>query len=251
MLIIGRLLILFTLINLCLSCKGQTQTTDDIPKFRKSNDLVYSAKQVNIYNDVLNCLIKNHFYGYYLGDASDTLYAKNNEMRMDTSEINSDKRILTLALLKDSTKLCAIYLNEDTASGKTFPWELDMNTGNGQKIEKILTKYSENVSGIITQLSTRQSLYKAGDFYSSIARIYSIHNMKNYDMNTGTVRGQNDKCVIGIVSLSNIVLNEAKDKGILYYEFYCGVRCARGELVEIEKKQGGWKIVNTKMFWIA
>ncbi|MBC6610063.1 hypothetical protein H8B15_03960 [Hymenobacter sp. BT507] len=245
----ARVLILFVLIFLFYSCKGQS--TNDIPQFKKNNDLVYSAKQIKVYNDILNDLIKNHFYGYYLGDASDTLYSKNNRVRTDTSAINTDARILTLALLSDSTKLCTIYLNEDPASEKILSWKIDMNTSYGQKIENMLKKYSDNVSGIITKLSMRQSLYKSKDFHSSIARISSVYNMKEYNIDTRTIRGKEDKCVVGIVSLSNIVLNKNKDKGIMYYEFYCGGRCGRGELAEIEQVDGRWHIVNTEMFWIS
>lgn len=56
---------------------------------------------------------------------------------------------------------------------------------------------------------------------------------------------------IGVIGFSKIYFNETRDKAILYYEFICGVKCASGEVVFIEKVHDQWKVKGQKQVWIS
>ncbi len=58
------------------------------------------------------------------------------------------------------------------------------------------------------------------------------------------------RCEIGALSFSKIVLNSTEDAGILYYEFVCGEKCGKGELLIVERKQDKWAIAQRRRLWI-
>jgi hypothetical protein len=58
-------------------------------------------------------------------------------------------------------------------------------------------------------------------------------------------------CSIGRISFSNIFLNKLRDKGLLYYEFHCGEKCGKGEVLVIEKRDGQWVIQKNFKLWIS
>ena len=55
---------------------------------------------------------------------------------------------------------------------------------------------------------------------------------------------------IGQISFSEIKWAD-KENGILYYEFFCGTKCGKGEFVSVRKVKGRWNIIETVQLWTA
>lgn len=56
---------------------------------------------------------------------------------------------------------------------------------------------------------------------------------------------------VGVIGFSKIYFNKTLDKAILYYEFFCGEKCASGKMVFVEKGHDQWKIKGQKRVWIT
>jgi hypothetical protein len=214
-----------------------------------ANSTISTTNNIKIYNDVLNDLIYNHFYSRYLGESAHEVYEGMYPSNFDTAVMHERQRKLMRTLLKNKSKTCTIYLDKST-DNKDFNLTLEGDERFTLKVKNVLSKYSNNVSEVIKKLSVEERSYKSSDFHVKIAKVSSVHDIKDiYDRFQGFIN--KDECVIGIVSMSKIVLNDEGNKGILFYNFFCGSKCAKGELIEIIRANGKWKIVNTVQFWVS
>ena len=255
--------LLFLLPGLLFSCHNKKSTTKatiaiqisgDDNLYKQKTDSVYVARDIKVYNDVLNDLIKNHFYFYYLGSNYNKLYEGYNGLNAeDTVIFNKRQKEMTNNLLANPNQLCTLYINlsQDSRSRK-FDLGLGENEKFGEKINAILNKIDGSVSEKLKYLSERQQLFNEKSFHSPLAKISAIYDRpRSPIIGLDWMRRDGKNCTIGIVALSNIILNKDKKRGVVYYEFLCGSRCARGELAEIEKVRGKWQVVNTLLFWIS
>ncbi len=56
----------------------------------------------------------------------------------------------------------------------------------------------------------------------------------------------NDKPVI---SFSRIAFNESGSHAIIYFQYFCGIKCGNGWLLYMERKWDPWKIVEYRPMW--
>ena len=110
-----RILITCIVMGIVVSCCKNTDSTNDnglittimqYIRYGKSLDVAHDKV---IYNDILNELIKNHFYNKYLGSEANKLYNIYDD-NMDTNAINTKKRAMTKRLAANRANLCTLYL---------------------------------------------------------------------------------------------------------------------------------------------
>ena len=254
---------LFLVVGLFFSCAEKRDTVKSTidAQINKKGELynqqensVYVTRDIEVYNDVLNDLIKNHFYFYYLGKNSDKIYKGYDGSNLpDTVLFNKRQKELTNKLLANPDQLCTLYINlSQEVRSLTFDFDFGENKEFEKKVNAMLNKVDGSSSDKIKYLSVRQQLFNETNFHSNIAKITAIrNNLRARNFSLDETRRNVNNCAIGIVSLSNIILDKNKKRGVVYYEFRCGGKCGRGELAEIEKIQGKWQIVHTIMFWIS
>lgn len=210
------------LLTIVIACKNEYKKCDCI-----SND-----HELQAYNEVLNKLVENHFYNFYLGEDEEKIfkdYVKNPE---DTLRINKETVRLQNQLFNDTSKFCTLYFDTLLQSG--FYMRPDWEKGTDSfsiKIKKVLNEFSNNKS-IFDSLNKIQSNYTEQDFKLCTYKLKSIKVSEK----------DNPKCIIGKVAFSRIFFNETKDKGLLYYEFGCEGLCGKSELIIIELKNDHWLI---------
>ena len=55
----------------------------------------------------------------------------------------------------------------------------------------------------------------------------------------------------GVITLSRVYFNKNYDKAIIFCDYWCEFDCWTGNALFLEKIDGKWKIVNSKLLWIA
>lgn len=89
------------------------------------------------------------------------------------------------------------------------------------------------------------------DTLSSAAGITAAQlKNNNLEIVPYTIRGKNIYGTdIGVLGFSKIYFDKKGDKAIVYYEFVCGGKCARGEVIFVTKKLNGWKVITYERIW--
>ncbi|MDF7811871.1 hypothetical protein [Hymenobacter sp. YC55] len=214
------------------------------------NSVTNISNDVNTYNDVLNDLIYNHFYSRFLGSSARKVYEGMSPSKFDTAIMHRRQRNMTQDLLKNKARLCVIYLNKDTLN-KNFTIKLDGDERFASILKNIIAKYDNDISKVLDKLSAREQRYKPSDFHVQIAKVSAVYGVNKIYDKYGESTNRNDDCIVGVVSMSKIVFNKEKDKGLLYYDFFCGNKCAKGEIIEILKINNRWKIINAVQLWVS
>lgn len=200
--------------------KAFTQTTDE---------------RLSVYNNILNGLVKEHFYNLYLGKRFEKLEEKFSYKR-DKPEYLIELENLKKFIDSDTSMQSAICLRHEFLSIK---W-----TQLGQNSFKDSVKFIAGLSKFLGQLSTNHK-----EVYDSLTSPQKQFLADRFEPASYKVKTGN--CSIGVISFSNIYFNKVKDRGLLYYEFYCGEKCGKGEVLLIEKKAGLWKIQKNMRLWIS
>lgn len=228
----ARLLYLIIIVSIISSCK---------PEYKKcafqTNDNLLKA-----YNDILNEIIIKHSYNIYLGKDEEKIFERYASNIADSINIDRDVIKLHNKLFGDTSKFCTIYL--DTLLGPEFnQWSyFKKDTSQfSSTVRNFISSFHSDGQSIIDSLNSIQTKYSSVDFDICIAKIKSVKELNTDKPN----------CYIGEISFSKLVLNQAKDKGLLYYEFKCGGLCGYGRLVMIEKIQNEWRIKQSLTTWIS
>lgn len=95
---------------------------------------------------------------------------------------------------------------------------------------------SVSIKAILDSIS-RISNLKADDFSVPFMEIVPHERRKYRPWGEG----------IGVISLSNVYID--KNKAILYYEFGCGPKCGRGEVLFLVKFQEKWRVYKHNRMW--
>lgn len=217
-------LIISSFIVTFLSCK---------PEYKEC-EFSIKDEELLIYNEILNELVEHHFYSGYLGNEADTIFRKYDYFK-DTAEIKKELIKLQNKVFMDTSRFCALLL--DTGN---FHLPIDSVKTYRPEIIKIIKTISPDEVTSIYDLNSIQEQYTGKDFQLCTSRVLSYDELK-----------KKQKCYVGKLKLSKLILNKEKTKGLLYYEFICGGKCGMGELVEFEKVNKRWRIKNTHQFWIS
>ncbi len=193
-------------------------------------------EQANIYSSILNELVEHHFYNRYLGDDQKQIFMLEASNIKDSAKVKRETIKLQNSIFQDTSKFCNIYL--DTVYNPYFkPWTYYQNDTNrfAREIKDLITNFSNDGQSVIDSLNSMQTNLSPNEFQLCTSKILSVKELNNLDGN----------CAIGIVSFSKIFLDNAKTKGLIYYNFNCGVLCGKGELLMIEKINNRWTITET------
>ena len=199
-------------------------------------------EQVKIYNDILTELVEHHFYNRYLGKDEEEIFNEFTSENPDTAKITKREIQLQNKLFNDKARFCNIYL--DTIYKPYFrQWSYYQNDTShyAREIKDLILTFSTDGQSAIDSLNNIKLGLEPKDFQLCTSKVLSIRDLPK----------QKEKCFIGIVSFSKIVLNKTKTKGLLYCNFECGGFCGKGNLLIIEKIKNRWTITEAKMTWIS
>jgi hypothetical protein len=199
-------------------------------------------EQLSAYNDVINELVERRFYNFYLGTDEERIFKMYVEKPADTNRFRAEIIRLQNEIYRDTSRFCTLYLDTILRPGfeKLKYYETDTGEYSAQFLD-IISTVSNNKQAVIDSLNKRQTKYTVAHFSLCSSRIVEI----------GDVHKSSSKCIIGKVSLSKLIFNGEKNKGVLYYEFECDGLCGKGELLFIEKSNGRWHIYKSLRSWTS
>jgi hypothetical protein len=192
-------------------------------------------ERLSIYSNILDELVKDHFYNLYLGEDVEKLDEKYDRDR-DSPEYQRQ-----LENLKG-------VIDSDTASQSTICLRHELNFIKWTQLgRRDLTDSLNFIAGLSKHL--KDSSMRHEEIYDSLISPQKQFSADRFRPSSYKVKA-ND-CSIGILSFSKVCLNKLRDKGLLYYEFHCGEKCGKGEILLIEKKAGHWTIQKNVRLWIS
>lgn len=193
-----------------------------------------SDERLSVYNSILDELVTKHFYNLYLGTEFEKLEEKFHYKR-DNPEYLRELDTLRRRVHSDTLMQSAICLRHEfsaikrTQLGSAPKDSAIIQAGLRQMFAQVPLDYK----AVHDSLATPQQKFLADDFKPSSYRV------------------KTRRCSIGIISFSNIYFNKERNKGVLYYEFVCGEKCGKGEVLWIEKQDGLWTIEKWIRMWIS
>jgi hypothetical protein len=199
-------------------------------------------ESLQAYNDVLNWIIVEGSYNYYLGSDEETIFKRYSEHPEDSLQIRKDVIKLHNNLFGNNQKFCTVYLDTTVSEALHIsPNKLRNDTTNfGLEVKALLQEFS-NYDTVLPSLNSVQQSYKAEQFTACVANIKPIASSKT----------DKAKCFIGTVGFSKISFTPTKDKAVLYYELRCGGLCGYGNIILIEKTNNLWTVKKEIMTWIS
>ncbi|OKL41016.1 hypothetical protein [Pontibacter flavimaris] len=214
-----------------------------------------SDPQLQVYNDLLIELVENEFYYLYLGEKAEELkdvLDKLNDPDSVAAFNASNARLQELKqeVANDTSGLKTIYISYKNHHKYVFD---EFNAGLWERqwadspIRQMLRKYDADSSTVFLRLHDPQLEYSASDFQACTFKIGSLEGAELI----WELEPEQQQDAIGQVSFSEIQWNKQRNKGVLYYEFICGTKCGKGELIEFENMNGRWRISERTMLWIS
>ena len=224
--------VFYVIVILAASCK---------PEYKRCSHQT-PDERLDAYNDILNEIIVKRTYHRYLGEDEERIYDEYVHHRKDTGEIDKEVIILHNQLYNNPSKFCAIYL--DTLLRPSFnSWShYQKDTAYfATRLKNFVQPFLNRTPGLTDSLNAVQTRYTAKDFSLCIASIKPVSDLK----------AKHPDCFIGKIVFSELLFNDKKSMGLLYYEFRCGGLCGYGNLLLIEREDKSWKIKDALMTWIS
>jgi hypothetical protein len=204
-------------------------------KVDKHDVLPTTDERLIVYKTILDSLVTDHFYHLYLGEGIEKLDDKFDRERKNP-QYQKELQDLKNLVHSDTLKQSAICLESEFTVIRIIQ-QMQENFIDSAKFIVDLRRYLGDSSlqhkEIYNSLISPQKQYLAHHFQPT------SYKVKTTD------------CSIGRISFSNICLNNLRNKGLLYYEFYCGEKCGKGEILLIEKRDGWWMINKKIRLWIS
>ncbi len=230
-------------IFLSVDCNYKSEITKSIQR---------DTFEISFYNNVLQELVEDAFYQYYLNyfiDSASSLFDDYYYKKiLDSAEYSSRINILREQVLADSTKRCNLYLDTTNFWKPQFTdiaskISDSSNTRFSVKLKSILTPFlgSDKGTSIIDSLNSVQKRYSYIDFKLKACKVKDLSSRKHFI----------NECEIGVIRISKMTLDSSKTKALLYFEFYCGSKCGMGDLISLELIDGVWFINGNLQFWIS
>ncbi|MEJ1242555.1 hypothetical protein WBG78_30710 [Chryseolinea sp. T2] len=195
-------------------------------------------EELVIYNNILTELVENRMDGRYLGGKEEEIREKYyyDQEEVDTARIDIEFIKAHNDIFNNPLKFCTLYL--DTLAQPEFYYD-SAKFEQDIEFKNLITKYTDNPQGAVDSLNGLQEQYSPADFGLCTAKIDNIENWKI-----------DSTCSFGRLRLSKIVLNEKKDKGLIFYDWHCGSigLCGHSGIIEFIKGTKRWEIVDLK-YW--
>ena len=205
---------------------------------KKVCEFTSDNEELMIYNNILTDLVENRMHGRYLGGKEEDIRAKYyyDEEEVDTARIDVELIKAHNDIFNNPSKFCTLYL--DTLTRQVFYYD-SIRFEQDIEFKNLITKYTNDPRAAVDSLNSLQEKYSPGDFGLCTAKIDRIENWKN-----------DSTCSFGRLRLSKIILNDTKDKGVMFYDWHCGSigLCGHSGIVEFTKETKRWEIVDFK-YW--
>lgn len=189
-----------------------------------------------IYNNILTDLVENRMHGRYLGGKEEEIREEYyyDQEHVDTARIDVEFIKAHNEIFNKPSKFCTLYL--DTLTRPEFYYD-SVRFEQDIEFKTLITKYTDNPRAAVDSLNGLQEKYSPESFGLCTAKIDRIENRKN-----------DSTCSFGRLRLSKIVLNDTKDKGLMFYDWHCGSMglCGHSGIIEFIKVTTKWKIVDVK-----
>lgn len=200
--------------------------------------------ELKLYHDILTELIEQHFHNGYLRQVAGELADKYPNPTLDfadTAEFNRDVILLQNKLFNDTSKFETICYHQ---SLQVRPWEhyysalsKSDTTKYIRELNALLKSFSPNWESVADTLTKPQTKYTGDSFKLCTSKVTSCEHYHDSD--------------IGVISFSRVYMNNDKTKGLLYYEFMCGGKCGKGEIILVQYINERWTIKNVIQLWIS
>ncbi len=197
------------------------------------------SEELIIYNNIMTDLIENHMHGRYLGGKEEEIrerYDYHNKV-VDTARINIEFVKAHNDIFDNPSKFCTLYL--DTVARPQFLYD-SVRFDQDLEFKTLISEYTDNPRAAVDSLNALQRRYSPDDFGLCTSKIDRIENWKN-----------DSTCSLGRLRLSKIVLNDTKDKGLLYYDWHCGGSlglCGHSGIIQFMRRTKKWDIIDFK-YW--
>ncbi|MFT2007108.1 hypothetical protein ACMA1I_00395 [Pontibacter sp. 13R65] len=239
--------LLFLLSLMFLSCNKEE------PKY-KVCEYATDDPLLQAYNDLLIELVENHFYNLYLGEEQEALlqdwYKIENPNSADFAPFEERLIQLQNSLFGDSARIKTIYIANQARFAARFsellPDKLSDLSDEFGSVSGFLRKYGVDLENALLHLSKTIEKYRANDYQACTFKADTLGEDKSW-FDLSAIKKQK---AIGQVAFSEIYWID-KDTGLLYYEFQCGGKCGKGELLSFEKVNGRWRILEKYQLWIS
>jgi hypothetical protein len=174
-------------------------------------------------------------HGRYLGGKEDELREKYRD-NSDTVGFNAEFIEAHNDTFGNPSKFCTIYL--DTLTRPKFYYD-SVRFEQDVEFKNLITKYTNNPRAAVDSLNGLQEKYSPVDFGLCTAKIDKIENWKT-----------DSTCSFGRLRLSKVILNDTRDKGLVFYDWHCGSMglCGHSGIIEFTKGTKRWEIVDFK-YW--
>lgn len=198
-------------------------------------------ERLKLYNDVLNELVENHFYDLFLGKENITRLQKSYLLDIsnpDTINYNRELRELKTLIKSDTARQLSICFLKDLVMLRNYfqvfteSEILDGKSGS-PGFRSDLEEFSPNPSQVL----------------DSLKEIQHQNSYKDFNPQYFKISNNREDCKIGKVGFSKIYFNESHNRAILYYEFVCGEKCGKGEMLTVELDNGKYVIKKRSELW--
>lgn len=223
-------LLTILILIICLACVKE-----------KNKRIIYTDQDLQLYNDVFTHLIRYDTYHSVLNDNEVwPLIQKylHNDKVIDTATYNREIEKMFVEIEFDTSKQKSIALNVKflMENKESFDFLLTDTSKFNLDFKNLVSTFSNNAQIIFDTIGLPQVKYNYKDFYSPYCKI-----------------GPSAKYIGGDIgfSFSKIYYNKKHSKAILYYDFYCGGKCGKGEFLFLINTFEGWKITSRYMAWIS
>lgn len=198
--------------------------------------------RLTIYDEVLEQLFMKEYYYYFI---EPNAYA----LRMDSlywiGKISDERYRKILFDLRDRGirlgKTCQVdYLDSLTASYSYTKDEfISYFLNNSTNTIKANFK-DQHLNEIASTLFTKAD-FTSTDFKSKLIRVNKYKKERKYIWS-------ND---VPVISFSEVHFNKSENHALVYFQYLCGGKCGRGWLLQLEKKEDHWKIIEYIETWVS
>jgi|GEM_PF-5474703 len=198
---------------------------------KKECKLQTENEELAIYRVIFTDLIENRMHGLYLGaDNLDRLrekYIDNND-KVDTAGMDAELIGLHNEVFNNPSRFCILYL--DTVSTK---YKFDSAFfQRDSEFKTLIQEYTNNFHGAFDSLHAPQLRYTSTELNLCTARIEIARRSE-----------QDTTCAIGQLWLSKIVLNELKNRALVFYDWHCAPElCGHAGYLKLSRRVQGWTI---------
>jgi len=218
------------------------------PEYRTC-EFTTNDNELKLYHDILTELIEQHFFNGYLAKVSGELEGKYPSTLdfSDTAAFRKDVIRLQNKVFNDTSKFATLCYRQTLRSG---PWKYFYSentdffstaktdtTKYWLDIKAFLTSFSSNWQTVADTIAKPQTNYTSESFKLCTSKLVACERFNESD--------------IGVVGLSKVFMSDKRDQGLLYYEFTCGGKCGKCEIILVQYIKNRWTIKKILNLWLS